>query len=487
MAHDPLLFKTATELARLVKTREVSCFELMSACLRQTAQVNPRVNAMCTLVIDQAVDQAKAADTFLRKQGSKAETGPLFGLPVGIKDLQVTAGIRTTFGSPIYRDFVPTEDSLIVQRYKTAGAIIVGKTNTPEFGAGSHTFNQVFGKTLNPYDLSKTCGGSSGGSAVALACGMVPLASGSDLGGSLRNPAAWNNVVGLRPSIGRVPRRPNSLGWSSLSVDGPMARNVPDIALQMSVLAAPDASAPLSLQEDPSVFGTRLEWDAKTGRPVGLSKAGRRTRIAWSRDLGRYPIDRAVTKVVDSQRAAFESIGCEVEDASPDLSDADEIFQAYRAYSFAQQHETHLRDHRDKLKQTVIWNTEQGMKLTALDFAHAEEKRTRLYQRAVEFFSRYDFLVTPTTSVPPFDVNVEYVSEINGIKLKTYIDWFAICYAISVTGFPSISVPAGFTESGLPVGLQIVGGPMQDWPVIQLAAAYERATRIGDRRPALAP
>jgi amidase len=491
----------------------------MNACLQQTALVNPKVNAVCTLVAEQALDHAAAADKELKTRTSRAAaaSGPLFGLPVGIKDLQITAGIKTTFGSRIYRDFVPQEDALIVQRYRAAGAVIVGKTNTPEFGAGSHTFNEVFGKTRNPYDLTRTCGGSSGGSAVALACGMMPIASGSDLGGSLRNPAAWNNVVGLRPSIGRVPRRPNALGWSSLSVDGPMARTVADIALQMSVIAGPDPAAPLSIQEAPSVFTGLLEWDPKAGRPAaagggpaspppalstgrtsarsspqGELRKGRPARVAWSRDLGRYQIDAAVTKVVDAQRQTFERLGCEVEDASPDLSDADEIFQAYRAYGFAQQHEGHLRQHRDLMKQTVIWNTEQGLKLTALDMAHAEQKRTALYQRAVEFFSNYDFLVLPTTSVPPFDVNTEYVTEINGVKLKTYIDWFAICYAVSVTGFPSISVPAGFTdplagaETGLPVGLQIVGGPMQDWPVIQLAAAYEQATRIGERRPAVA-
>jgi amidase len=292
-----------------------------------------------------------------------------------------------------------------------------------------------------------------------------------------------------------------------------MGRTVADVALQMSVIAGPDAAAPVALGDDPAVFAGALNWDEKSGRPAGAevappnspaSRGGRRaggtgrspgrpgrpyqrpTRVAWGRDLGRYPIDRTVTHVVDAQRATFENLGCEVEDSAPDLSDADEIFQVYRAYAYAQQHERHLREHKDLMKQTVIWNTEQGLKLTALDMARAEEKRTRLYERAVRFFEEYDSLVLPTTSVPPFPVEQEYPTEINGVKLKTYIDWFAICYAISVTGFPAISVPAGFTPDGLPLGLQIVGGPGQDWAVLQMAHAYEQATRFGDRRPAVA-
>ncbi len=524
MAASELVFKTAVELARLIRERELSCIEVMRAHIEQIERVNPKVNAVCTLVTESALKQAEALDKVgvqggsprSRSGGAKgASVSPLLGLPVGVKDLQATAGIRTTYGSRIYKDFVPEDDSLIVQRYKAAGAIVIGKTNTPEFGAGSHTFNEVFGKTLNPYDLTKTCGGSSGGSAVGLACGLFPVATGSDLGGSLRNPAAWNNVVGIRPSIGRIPRRPNALGWNSLSVDGPMGRTVADVALQMSIAAGPDSAAPVSFDDDPAMFAQRMEWDAQAGRPVDVLRQvrgvrrRRRIRIAWSRDLGRYPIDPAVTSVVDGQRKVFESLGCEVEDASPDLSDADEIFQVYRAYAFAQQHERHLSEHRDLMKQTVVWNTEQGLKLSALDMARAEEKRTRLYERAVSFFEMYDFLVLPTTSVPPFPVDQEYVTEINGVKLKTYIDWFAICYAISVTGFPAISVPAGFTgplkakrptpaprarsllkepavtgrTSGLPVGLQIVGGPRQDLAVLQIAHAYEQSTHIGEMRP----
>ncbi len=492
MGRSELVFKTATELAGLIHTRKVSCVELVDACLQQTARVDPKVNAVCTLAAEQAIINAAAADKANAAKASRTEKRgdlPLLGLPLGVKDLHLTAGIRTTFGSRIYKDFVPQDDALIVQRYKAAGAIVIGKTNTPEFGAGSHTFNEVFGKTLNPYDTTKTCGGSSGGSAVGLACGMFPIATGSDLGGSLRNPAAWNNVVGLRPSIGRIPRRPNALGWNSLSVDGPMGRTVADIALQMSAVAGPDSAAPLSIQEGPAKFAGSLDWDRATGRPTGTTKErtqGRPARVAWSRDLGRYPIDPAVTKAVDAQRKVFERLGCEVDDAAPDLSDADEVFQAYRAYSFAQQHEAHLRNHRALMKQTVIWNTEQGLKLTALDMARAEEKRTRLYQRAADFFARYDFLVLPATSVPPFPVEQEYVTEINGVKLNTYIDWFAICYAISVTGFPAISVPSGFTPGGLPVGLQIVGGPIQDWPVLQVAHAYEQESKFGERRPPVA-
>jgi amidase len=491
MAHDPLVFSSARELARLINTRQVSCAEVMNVHLQQVALVNPKVNAICTVAAEKALDAAKRADADLARAWSgrrKPQLPPLFGMPVGIKDLQLTAGIRTTFGSRIYKDFIPSEDALIVQRYKKAGAIVMGKTNTPEFGAGSHTFNEVFGKTLNPYDTTRTCGGSSGGSAVALACGMMPLASGSDLGGSLRNPAAWNNVVGIRPSVGRVPRRPAALGWSSLSVDGPMGRTVDDVALQMAAIAGPDPMSPMSIDEDPAQFSGALDWDPAAGRPITGSRipGDRPARIAWSRDLGRYPIDPAVTAVVDSQRRHFESLGCVVEDAAPDLSDADEIFQAYRAYSFAQQHEAHLRQHRDLMKQTVIWNTEQGLKLSAMDMARAEEKRTRLHERVAQFFAKYDYLIAPTTSVPPFPAEQEYVTEINGTKLKTYIDWFAICYAITVTGCPSVSVPAGFVPPGLPLGLQVVAGPRQDMAALQLAYAFEQVSKHGQRRPQLA-
>jgi amidase len=467
-----LCFKDAVELARLLRAREISATEVMTAFLGQIKRVNPQVNAICTFIGEEAAMRAaKEADERVAKGHAP---GPLHGLPHAVKDLVATAGIRTTQGSPIYQDFVPTEDALMVQRLKAAGAIIIGKTNTPEFGAGSHTFNPVFGVTRNPYDLSKTCGGSSGGAAAALACGMLPLADGSDLGGSLRNPAAFCNVVGFRVSPGRVPAYPSENVWNQLPVLGPMARTVADAALLLSVQAGPDARAPISLAEPGWLFA----------RP--LARDFRGVRIAWSRNLGRYPVQPAINEVCDKARPVFAALGCEVEDSEPDFSDADEIFQTLRAWSMAQARNEDLQHHRALLKDTVIWNTEKGLTLSGLDVSRAELKRTELYQRVHEFMGRYEFLVLPVTQVAPFPVETEWVREINGVKMETYIDWMASCYAITLTGLPAISVPCGFTKDGLPVGLQIVGRHQQDFAVLQLAYAFEQATQYGKTRPALA-
>ena len=350
----------------------------------------------------------------------------------------------------------------------------MGKTNTPEFGAGSQTFNEVFGRTLNPYDPTKTCGGSSGGAAVALACGMVPIADGSDTGGSLRNPAAFCNIVGFRTSPGRVPVWPRELAWSTLSVQGPMARTVADAALMLSAIAGPDARSPIAIAEPGDGFR----------RP--LARDFRGVRVAWSRDLGGLPIDRRVTAALEPQRKVFENLGCAVDDTQPDMRDAREIFQALRAFAFATRYGPMLAEHRHQIKDTVIWNTEQGLKLTARELADAEVKRTALYHRVREFMERYEFLLLPTTQVPPFDVAQPYVTEIEGAALPTYIDWMRSCSDITVTGLPAIAVPGGFTPGGLPVGLQIVGRHQNDWGVLQLAHAFEQATGVGLRRPAVA-
>jgi amidase len=384
-----------------------------------------------------------------------------------------TRGIRTTYGSPIYRDHVPDLDGLIIERLRAAGAVTLGKSNTPEFGAGSQTFNEVFGRTLNPYDPTKTCGGSSGGAAVALACGMVPIADGSDLGGSLRNPASFCNVVGFRPSAGRVPVWPAESGWFGMSVQGPMARTVPDTALLLSVLAGPDPRSPIAIVERGERFRASLDRDF------------RGVRVAWSVDLGGLPIDHRITAVLDAQRKTFESLGCVIDHRDPDLTDARDVFQVFRAWAFALKYGPLLGEHRDRMKDTVIWNIEAGLRLTGRDVADAEVKRTRLYHRVRAFMATYEFLVLPVTQVPPFDVTQPYVTEINGLALPTYIDWMRVCSDITVTGHPAISVPAGFTAEGLPVGIQIVGRHHDDWGVLQLAHAFEQATRIGTRRPAL--
>jgi amidase len=467
-----LCFKDAVDLARMIREREVSSTEVMAAFLSQIERVNPKVNAICTFIGDEAaLRAAKAADEKLAKG---EPTGPLHGLPHAVKDLALTAGLRTTFGSRIYQDFIPAEDTLFVERLKAAGAIIIGKTNTPEFGAGSQTFNEVFGATLNPYDLTRTCGGSSGGAAVALACGMAPLADGSDLGGSLRNPASFCNVVGFRPSPGRVPSHPVMLAWNTLAVEGPMARTVRDVAFLLSVIAGPDARSPISINESGAIFAQPLERDFKGAR------------LAWSRNLGRYPVQPAVNEVCDRAIPIFSELGCEIDEAQPDFSDAGEIFRILRAWLFAQTKGDDFKLHRSLMKDTVIWNIEQGLKLSGQDISRAEMKRTQLYHRVREFMERYEFLVLPVSQVAPFPVDVEWVSEINGVEMQTYIDWMATCYAITLTGLPAISVPCGFTEDGLPIGLQIVGRHQRDFDVLQLAFAFEQATRYGKVRPAIA-
>jgi amidase len=468
MSNSEICFMTATELAHRIRTKELSVREVMAAHLAHIDRVNPVVNAIVTLLPEQAMEQAKAADGAL-VHGE--EVGPLHGLPIAHKDLVPTKGIRTTSGSPIFKDFVPNHDGLIVERLKKAGAITIGKTNTPEFGAGSQTYNEVFGATLNPYDTGKTCGGSSGGAAVALACGMQPIADGSDTGGSLRNPANFCNVVGFRTSPGRVPKWPSEVGWFPISVQGPMARTVQDAALMLSAIAGPDPRSPIAIAEPGSLFRRPLERDFKG------------VRIAWSRDFGKLPVDPRVTAVIDGQRSTFESLGCLIEDGEPDFADADETFKVWRAWRFELGFADLLKTHRDQIKETIVWNAQEGMKLSGPQIGRAEVKRTELYHRMREFMDTHEFMIFPVSQVPPFDVKQEYVTDINGTKMETYIDWMKSCYYISVVGLPAISVPCGFTPDGLPVGVQIVGRHQDDFGVLQLAHAFEQATGFWKQRP----
>lgn len=465
---DELCFMTARELALHIRQRDVSAVEVMEAHLRHIEAVNPAVNAIITLLPEQAMDGAKAADAALAKGQA---LGALHGLPVAHKDLVPTKGIRTTRGSPIFKDDVPQENALIVDRLQGAGAITIGKTNTPEFGAGSQTFNPVFGATLNPYATTHTCGGSSGGAAVALATGMLPIADGSDTGGSLRNPAAFCNVVGFRTAPGRVPVWPKNVGWFTYSVQGPMARTVSDTALLLSVMAGPDPRSPIAIAEPGSKFDVDLRRDF------------RGTRIAWSRDLGGIPVDRRVTAVLESQRHVFSDLGCVVEEGEPDFTDADEVFKLWRAWVFELGYTDLIAEHREQIKETVIWNAEAGQSITGPQLARAEAKRTELYHRVREFMETYEFLVLPTTQVPPFPVDQEFITEIEGVPMETYIDWMKSCYYITVTGLPAISVPCGFTPEGLPVGIQIVGRHQDELGVLQLAYAFEQATQVWRTRP----
>jgi amidase len=460
-----ICFTPARTLARLLRARKISATEVMRAFIAQIERVNPKVNAVVTFLPEQGLAAAKALDR------SKKFDGPFAGLPIAIKDVIMTKGVRTTWGSLVHKDFVPKEDHIMAERLKAAGAILIGKTNTPEFGAGSQTFNKVFGATKNPYDLSKTCGGSSGGAAVAVATGMLPFADGGDFAASLRNPGNYCNVIGFRPSTGRVPAYPHPYPWSNLSELGPMARTVADAAFLLSAMAGPDKRAPTSIAEPGSIFLKPLK------------RSFRKTRIAWSRNMGGLPMDRRVTDVLEPHRKTFKELGCVVEDAEPDFTGATEAFESLRALTWLHRGGALLKDHRDKLKDTVIWNTEEGFKRSARDIAHAENLRTALYHRMRLLLEKYDYFVCPVNQLPPFPVDQEYPTEIAGVKMTNYLDWMKSCYYITITTHPAISVPAGFTGDGLPVGIQIVGRYREDFSVLQLAHAFEEATQIWKRRP----
>ncbi|MGX7678913.1 amidase [Jatrophihabitans sp. DSM 45814] len=467
-----IVFMSAVELSAALRRREVSAREVTEAHLRQIERVNPAVNAVVTLVAERALSEADAADDRLT---AGAEIGPLHGLPILHKDTHATAGIRTTQGSPLFANHIPDEDELIVARERTAGAISLGKTNVPEFAAGSHTFNEVFGLTRNPYDLSRSAGGSSGGAAVALACGMAPLAEGSDMGGSLRNPASFCNVVGFRPSPGRVPSWPTVTALSTLSVQGPMGRTVRDVALLLSAVAGPTDLSPIALQEPGETFATPLDRDLSD------------LRIAWSPDLGgTLAVDTEVRDIVAAQASVFESLGCVVEQACVDFSGADEVFRTLRGVQFEASFGA-LRDASpEAMKQSVVWNVDEGRRLGGADIARAQRLHTELFHRARVFFHRYDALVLPVSQVAPFDATTEYPTLVGGVAQQTYLDWMRSCYFVSVLGNPSLSVPAGFTGDGLPVGVQIVGPHRADLLVLQIGYAFEQATRWSDRRPAIA-
>jgi amidase len=465
-----LVFRSAADLTRLVRRREISAGELLDAHLAQIQAVNPAVNAIVTLVAERARVAAEAADARLARG---EEVGPLHGLPVAHKDLVATAGIRTTLGSPIYKDWVPDADAIVVERLRAAGAITVGKTNTPEFGAGSQTFNPVFGATANPYALDRTCGGSSGGAAVALACGMVPIADGSDTGGSLRNPAAFCNVVGFRPSAGRVPDR-GELPWQPLSTTGPMARTVGDVALVLAAISGPDARAPLS----------QAGGGAEFLQPLAAPRQG--LRVAWSPALGGLPVEADVAAVLERAVPVFAELGCVVEPADPDLAGADEAFETLRAWTMESRYGRLAAERPGDVKETVRWNIEIGRSLSGPQVAAAMRAQAAVQQQMRAFFERFDLLLCPVTQVAPFSLETEYPAVVAATAMGSYIEWMRTCSRISVTGLPAISVPAGFTGDGLPVGIQLVGPWRSDRSVLELAAAFEDATRWGERRPAIA-
>ena len=459
---------TAVELADRLRRKQVSAREVMTAHLMQMERVNPRVNAIVTLVAEQAIANAAKADDAMAR---RATLGVLHGLPVAHKDLLDTAGIRTTRGSLFYKDNIPARDALIVTRMREAGAITVGKTNTPEFGAGSQTFNAVFGVTRNPYDLSKTCGGSSGGAATAVAARMLPIADGSDTGGSLRNPPAFCNVVGLRPAPGRVPSE--SPSWSPLSVAGPIARTVSDVALFLSAVAGPDPRSPLSIREDPARFRAPLRRDFKGAR------------VAWWRGLGGVPVEPDIRRVVDGRRTVFEDLGCVVEEAEPDFAGLDQAFPVLRFTANHPQYAPLIQQRPEWVKDTIKFEVAEAERFTGADIGRAMARQARMYDQSRQFFERYEYFILPVTQVEPFDANTPYPTEVAGTKMATYLDWMRTCWYVTMMTNPALSVPAGFTASGLPVGLQIVGRHRDEWSVLQLGYAFEQATRHGLRRPPL--
>jgi amidase len=470
MTNDEVCFTPATRLVTLIRRRLVSPLEVTRAILARIERVNPALNAYCTVAAEQALEAARRATALSSRR--TARPGLLHGVPVSIKDLTPTKGIRTTWGSRIYEHHVPDEDGLVVERLKAAGAIVIGKTNTPEFGAGANTRNDVFGPTRNPWNPRLTCGGSTGGGAVALATGLGPLAQGSDLGGSLRIPAAFCGVVGLRPSPGLVPVHPTALAWDTYGVQGPMARTVPDVALMLAAIAGPDPRSPISYPVDPRA----LTGAVAQPRVRGL-------RVAWGGDLGITPVAGEVLETAREAVGVFKRLGARVSEDHPDFGGVQDVALASRAARMVGMHEDKLPRWRDVMQEHLVRNIDDGLGLTAADVMRAERLRTALWHRVREFFQGHDLILTPTTAVTPFPVEEWYPREINGKPMANYIAWVLLTYAFTVVGLPAISVPCGFTRDGLPVGLQIVGRWRDEATVLRAAAAFERAAPWTQHRP----
>ncbi len=458
MASDNLWLWTATELAESIRTGDISAIEVTEAHLDRIQAVNDQVNAIVTLEPQLALDQAKQID---KARAKGQPLGPLAGVPMAHKDLTLTKGIRTTFGSRRFETFVPNKDAVIIERLKQAGAVSLGKTNTSEWGAGSQTFNSLYGTTRNPYDLTKTCGGSSGGAAAALAARMVPLCDGSDLGGSLRNPASFCNIVGFRTTAGRVPIVPSDNPDDPLPIAGPMARNIDDCALLLGVMAGVHPEAPLS---DLPPLACKPPIKPLTGE----------FRIALSADFGQQlPVEPEVADLIEKQSRTLTDAGFNVEPTCPELNDAGYAFHILRAAAFARRHGEGVRTRPEDYKSTIIWNVEAGLGVQQEEINWASAEKLALQSRFLAFFETYDFLLTPTVQVLPFNAQIEYVTEINGIEMQSYIDWMQSCSIISLTGFPALSLPVGFSRQGLPVGVQIIGKPHAETAVLQLAKTLE--------------
>lgn len=457
---------TAREVVSRLQRSELTPLDLLDALEARIAVIDPAVNALPTLCFDRARDNAKA---LMAK--APEERGRLFGLPLPIKDLADVAGVRTTYGSPIYKDHVPSKTAMVVETIENEGGIVFAKSATPEFGAGGNTFNEVFGATLNPWDLSKSCAGSSGGSAVALATGMAWVAHGNDMGGSLRNPASFCGVVGLRPSPGRIAHDPGVLVDSLLGAEGPMARNVADAALLLDAMAGENPYDPLSLPREPLRY---LDHALAPTKPL---------RVAFSADLSVTPVDPEVLAICRAAADKLAADGVDVIEDQPDLRASHEVFQTLRAYQYAASHGHKLRDFPELLKPEMVWNVQKGLNLTAKEIIDAQDKRAAMIAATVSFFDRYDLLLCPATIVAPYPVEQRYVESCNGVKFESYIDWLAIAYAVTLSTAPALSLPCGFTQSGLPVGLQVVARPRNEAGLLRGAAYIEAMLNVAITRP----
>ena len=469
MSGEELLRMTATEAVQRLRNREIAPIDLVEASLARIEKVEPAVNAMPTLCAERARARARQLGRTPPAEGR----GWLGGLPVAIKDLIEVEGVRTTYGSPIYADHLPQRSDILVEQLEARGGIVIGKSNTPEFGAGANTFNEVFGKTLNPWDTRMSCAGSSGGSAVALATGEVWLATGSDLGGSLRTPASFCSVVGLRPSIGRVPVAPPRVPFDDLWVDGPMARTVSDLALLLDAIAGLHLADPLSYPAPAESYTVATERRALPAR------------VAFSPDLGISPVDEEVRTLTKAAAERLSELGVAVEEDCPDFSEAPDTFLTLRGAWFVAALEPLYRRHPELLKKDIIWNIEQGLALTTAQIGEARRARGRIFQNMSAFLTRYDLLLCPAACTPPFDVNRRYVEEVAGHRFENYVDWLRLVSAITLTSCPALSLPCGFTASGLPVGLQLVGRPRGEAVLLSAAAALEEALGIAGKTPIL--
>ncbi len=454
-----LIRMNARHIVDLLKKGEVTPLELVDAAAERILQTDDKINAIPTRCFDRARDHAKRI-----MDNGPGESGPgqLHGLPLAIKDLDDVAGVLTTHGSPIFKDNIPQRSGYVVETLESNGGIVIGKSNTPEFGSGSTTFNEVFGTTVNPWDTSKTCGGSSGGAAAALAAGQVWMAQGTDFGGSVRIPASYCSVVGLRPSPGRVATGPDPLPFASLSVRGPMARTVGDTALMLDAMVGMHRDDPRAFPKPNRPFTDAVDYPAAP------------KKIAFSADLGLAPVDKEVVDICRKAALSFQNFGSLVVEDCPDFENAVDVFQTLRAVNYASRMTPLLEKYRDRLKPEVIWNIEKSFNLSSLDIASAESARGRLFHRVAAFFNDYDLLITPTVVAPPFSKDLRFLEEVEGTKFDSYIGWLVMTFVITLTACPAISIPCGFTKAGLPAGLQIVGRCLNEADVLSAAALFER-------------